>query len=85
MKKTTIKVPSSGFWSKLSVDVVVPQIILFLYTLVALFPIFMIIINSFKSRDAIFRAPFLPPTAETFSLIGYEHGFFARQFWHLFY
>jgi raffinose/stachyose/melibiose transport system permease protein len=80
MNKTTIKVPSSSFWSRLSVDVVAPQIILFLYTLVALFPIFMIIINSFKSRDAIFRAPFLPPTAETFSLIGYTTVFSRANF-----
>ncbi len=71
---------SSSFWSRLSIDVVAPQVILFLYTLVALFPIFMIIINSFKTRDAIFRAPFLLPTAETFSLIGYDTVFSRANF-----
>ncbi|MHC1784866.1 MAG: carbohydrate ABC transporter permease [Anaerolineaceae bacterium] len=40
--------------------------------IIALFPIVMIIINSFKSRDAIFRSPFALPNSETFSLIGYE-------------
>ncbi len=40
--------------------------------LVALFPIVLILINSFKERKAIFRAPWLPPTPDTFSLIGYE-------------
>jgi raffinose/stachyose/melibiose transport system permease protein len=71
---------SSNFWSRLSFEGVATQLILFLYTLVALFPIFMIIINSFKTRDAIFRAPFVPPTAETFSLIGYETVFSRANF-----
>ena len=39
---------------------------------VSLFPIVLIIINSFKERKAIFRAPWMPPTTETFSLVGYE-------------
>lgn len=42
------------------------------YTLVALFPVFLTIANSFKSRNAIFREPLAIPTPETFSLIGYE-------------
>ncbi|ASY64920.1 N-Acetyl-D-glucosamine ABC transport system, permease protein 2 [Sinorhizobium sojae CCBAU 05684] len=42
------------------------------YTLVALFPVFLTISNSFKSRNAIFREPLAVPTPETFSLIGYE-------------
>jgi raffinose/stachyose/melibiose transport system permease protein len=39
---------------------------------VALFPILLIILNSFKERRAIFQAPWLPPLPETFSLVGYE-------------
>lgn len=39
---------------------------------VALFPILLIILNSFKERRAIFRAPWLPPLPDTFSLVGYE-------------
>ncbi|GGA97758.1 sugar ABC transporter permease [Brucella endophytica] len=46
--------------------------VLITYTLIALFPVFVVIINSFKSRNAIFRMPMQPPTPETFSLIGYE-------------
>ncbi len=74
------KKKTSSFWSRLSIDAVASQVILFLYTLVALFPIFMIIINSFKTRDAIFRYPFQPPTAETFSLIGYDTVFSRANF-----
>lgn len=75
-----VKNRASSFWARLSIDTIAPQVILFLYSLVALFPIFMIIINSFKSRDAIFRTPFLPPTAETFSLIGYDTVFSRANF-----
>ncbi|MGH6759976.1 MAG: carbohydrate ABC transporter permease [Phyllobacterium sp.] len=42
------------------------------YTIIALFPVVLTIINSFKSRNAIFRDPLLPPTPSTFSLVGYE-------------
>ncbi|WP_170610277.1 carbohydrate ABC transporter permease [Ruegeria arenilitoris] len=45
---------------------------LILYTLIALFPVFVIIINSFKSRRAIFREPLALPDAESFSMIGYQ-------------
>ncbi|WP_299685874.1 carbohydrate ABC transporter permease [uncultured Tateyamaria sp.] len=45
---------------------------LILYTLIALFPVFVIVINSFKNRRAIFREPLAMPNSETFSLIGYE-------------
>ncbi len=45
--------------------------ILIAYTVIALFPVVLVIINSFKSRQAIFREPMMPPTAGTFDLIGY--------------
>ena len=45
--------------------------ILLTYTVIALFPVIVIVVNSFKSRAAIFRSPLTPPTAETFDLIGY--------------
>ena len=41
------------------------------YTLVALAPVILIIMNSFKDRKAIFGHPLLPPTTESASLIGY--------------
>jgi len=49
-----------------------PILILTIYSIIALFPVVMIVINSFKSRKGIFGAPFTFPNAETFSLIGYE-------------
>ncbi|MBY8917820.1 carbohydrate ABC transporter permease [Nitratireductor rhodophyticola] len=42
------------------------------YTIIALFPVFVIVVNAFKSRKAIFRTPLELPTPETFSLIGFE-------------
>lgn len=49
-----------------------PHLVLVAYAIIALFPILMILVNSFKSRRAIFGEPFQLPTSETFSLIGYE-------------
>ncbi|MGR9247159.1 carbohydrate ABC transporter permease [Rhizobium leguminosarum] len=54
------------------------------YTLVALFPVFLTIINSFKDRASIFREPLMIPTPSTFSLVGYQtvlgQGDFANYF-----
>jgi raffinose/stachyose/melibiose transport system permease protein len=50
----------------------IPHLILLSYSVIVLFPIFMILINSFKARKAIFGMPFQFPNAETFSLIGYQ-------------
>jgi raffinose/stachyose/melibiose transport system permease protein len=41
------------------------------YALLALMPILLVFMNSFKSRDAIFSDPLAWPTTETFSLVGY--------------
>jgi raffinose/stachyose/melibiose transport system permease protein len=46
--------------------------VLGVYTLIALFPIVLVIMNAFKTRAAIFRSPMSPPTADTFSLIGFS-------------
>ncbi|MFP8966441.1 carbohydrate ABC transporter permease [Pokkaliibacter sp. CJK22405] len=46
--------------------------VLIIYTLIALFPILVIIVNAFKSRKAIFRDPMALPTAETLHLGGFE-------------
>lgn len=54
------------------------------YTLIAVFPVFLTLINSMKSRNAIFRNPMQLPTAETFDLVGYTtvlgQGDFASYF-----
>jgi len=42
------------------------------YTLIALYPIFLVLINSFKSRKGIFGDPMALPTEKSFSLEGFE-------------
>ncbi len=54
--------------------------VLITYTVIALFPVFVILINSFKSRRAIFRDPLGLPNEETFSLIGYQTVFKQGDF-----
>ena len=53
----------------------VVHVILILYTILALFPIILVIMNSFKARKAIFGSPLALPTPSTFSLIGYDKVF----------
>jgi raffinose/stachyose/melibiose transport system permease protein len=48
------------------------HIVLCLYAVIALFPIALILINSIKSRDAIFENPLAFPSVDTFSLIGFR-------------
>lgn len=45
--------------------------ILALYTALALFPIILVIMNSFKAKRAIFNTPLRPPSPWNFDLIGY--------------
>jgi len=49
--------------------------VLSLYTLLALVPIVLVIMNSFKARKAIFGSPLQPPSFSTFSLVGYKSVF----------
>jgi len=46
--------------------------VLLAYTAIALFPIVLVVMNSFKARDAIFGAPVALPTRTTFSSVGYD-------------
>ncbi len=48
------------------------HLVLLAYTALALFPVVLVVLNSFKSKKAIFREPLMPPSFETFSLIGYQ-------------
>ena len=57
---------------------------LILYTVIALFPVLLIVMNSFKSRNAIFRAPLMPPTAGTFDPVGYTTVLAQGDFLHYF-
>ena len=83
MEITTDRPIREAHWSyrlRRGVQAFIPHLILIGYSVIALFPIFMIVINSFKSRKAIFGQPFQLPNAETFSLIGYKTVFARASF-----
>lgn len=46
--------------------------VLLAYTVISLFPVLLVVINSFKTRKAIFGDPLGLPVGEAFSLIGYR-------------
>ncbi|MEW5961253.1 MAG: carbohydrate ABC transporter permease [Chloroflexota bacterium] len=70
---------ASGYYHKISQGLL-PQLVLLIYTLIAIFPIILILLNSFKARKAIFNAPYLPPLPDTFSMIGYNTVFARSNF-----
>jgi raffinose/stachyose/melibiose transport system permease protein len=78
--QTTYKKTSKGYRLGQFLNKLSPHIVLGIYTIIALFPIFMIVINSFKSRNAIFGQPFALPSSTTFSLIGYQTVFSRANF-----
>lgn len=51
------------------------HLVLIAYSLLAIGPILLVVMNSFKVRSAIFGSPLAPPDAATFSLVGYEKVF----------
>jgi raffinose/stachyose/melibiose transport system permease protein len=54
--------------------------VLLFYTFIALAPVLMIVGNSFKSSNAIFDSPFVPPTPSTFDKSGYSTVFSVGHF-----
>jgi raffinose/stachyose/melibiose transport system permease protein len=58
--------------------------ILLTYTVIALSPVILVVMNSFKSRAGIFGAPLTPPTPRTFDLIGYTTVIGQGDFIHYF-
>lgn len=56
------------------------QVILIFWSLVVLFPILLVTINSFKTRKAIFNHPFDLPFGNAFTLSGYEKVLSASNF-----
>lgn len=60
------------------------HVVLAAYTALALLPVILVVVNSFKSRKAIFGQPLMPPLPDTFSLVGYQaviaQGDFAGYF-----
>lgn len=59
-----------------------------IYSVIAIVPILLIVMNSFKTTSAIFDNPFALPTADTFSVDGYASvvsgGEFGLYFWNSF-
>jgi len=51
------------------------HLVLIAYSLLAVGPILLVVMNSFKVRSAIFGSPLSLPDASTFSLVGYEKVF----------
>lgn len=56
------------------------QAALLTYTCIALFPIFLVVINSFKDKKFIFKTPYALPNPENFNPVGYETVFSRAQF-----
>jgi raffinose/stachyose/melibiose transport system permease protein len=56
------------------------HLVLMAYTVLALFPIVLIMINSVKTRAAIFEDPLALPTMETLSFIGFQKVLSATNF-----
>ena len=55
------------------------HLVLIAYSALAVGPLLLVVMNSFKARNAIFGAPLDPPDASTFSLVGYEKVFRASN------
>jgi len=71
---------SIGYRLRQTLKRLIPHLLLIGAAVFALFPIVMILINSFKEKPAIFGQPFLLPTPETFSLVGYDTVFSRSNF-----
>ena len=57
-----------------------PYVVLVLWTAIALFPVYLTVINAFKSRKAIFNSPWALPIGDAFSLVGFETVFARSNF-----
>ena len=60
------------------------HLVLLAYTALCLAPVLLVVVNSFKTRAAIFGAPLQLPNATTFSLIGYTTVLGQGSFSHYF-
>ncbi len=65
---------------RISLDAFVTHFVLMGYTILVLAPVLLVVMNSFKTRRAIFREPLMPPTASTFTFDGYETAFLRGDF-----
>jgi raffinose/stachyose/melibiose transport system permease protein len=63
-----------------NIQLLAAHVILLSYTVLALSPVALIVMNSFKGRKAIFKTPYALPNKETWDLIGYEKVFDRADF-----
>src|SRR5260221_8352095 len=61
------------------IETVLPHVVLLSYTALALFPIFLTVINSFKERKNIFKSPYSLPFGDLFTTQGYATVFDPRR------
>ena len=69
-----------GWMQRPSVGRLSVHLVLLAYTVLALFPIVLIMINSVKTRAAIFDGPMALPTMDTLSFIGFQKVLSATNF-----
>ena len=59
-------------------------VVMIFFVCLAVFPVVLTFFNAFKTRRAIFTSPLLPPTPETFSLVGFQTVFDRTNFgWYM--
>jgi raffinose/stachyose/melibiose transport system permease protein len=80
----TIHGVTLGYRIRQSLGGILPHIILIGFSIIALFPIYMIVINSFKGRKFIFGSPFALPLPGKFSLVGYQTVILRANFFQYF-
>ena len=74
-----LKPPRSGTRAD-PLSATVTHVLLIVFVILAIGPILVVIMNSFKTTPGIFESPFAFPTAETFNLKGYENVFKRGEF-----
>ncbi|MCW4629876.1 carbohydrate ABC transporter permease [Marinomonas rhodophyticola] len=78
MKLLSRFIPSSGIgYVPKSITI---HAVLLAYTVIALFPIVVVVINAFKERRAIFRDPLGLPDSSSFTLVGFEQVLLRSDF-----
>jgi len=79
---------TQGFGLVKKVFRLAPYGLLTAYSAIALFPIVLIVLNSFKNQKSVFANPLAPPLPSTFTLDGYamllDRGEFPRYFFNSF-
>ena len=74
MARLVVGIPAAARRSSLRAQapLVLVHLALISYSLLALFPVLLVALNSLKSRSAIFSSPYTPPLPGTFDMVGYQ-------------